>query len=185
MDSATFLMGPEQRATSTPIHVKTEDGTWVPTEIDWNQNPDYFTGGHGLYCTPRDYLKFQRMLLGGGALNGTRILEQATVEAAFTNQIGDLTFPEHIATADPTATCDFTAGPGWTWGHGLLLNTFDLPGMRAAYSGAWAGLCNTHFWVDPTKGITGAIYTQFLPFVTPEAMGMYQAFEQALYASRT
>jgi CubicO group peptidase (beta-lactamase class C family) len=125
------------------------------------------------------------MLLGGGALNGTRILEQATVEAAFTNQIGDLTFPEHIATADPTATCDFTAGPGWTWGHGLLLNTFDLPGMRAAYSGAWAGLCNTHFWVDPTNGITGAIYTQFLPFVTPEAMGMYQAFEQALYASRT
>jgi hypothetical protein len=31
--------------------------------------------------------------------------------------------------------------------------------------------------------VTGAIYTQFLPFVTPEAMQMYQDFERALYAS--
>jgi hypothetical protein len=55
--------------------------------------------------------------------------------------------------------------------------------MRRAYSGAWAGLLNTHFWVDRTTGVTGAIYTQFLPFVTPEAFGMYQDFERALYAS--
>jgi len=34
------------------------------------------------------------------------------------------------------------------------------------------------------EGITGAIYTQFLPFVTPEAMKMYNDFEKALYASR-
>jgi len=56
--------------------------------------------------------------------------------------------------------------------------------MRRAWGGAWAGLLNTHFWVDRTSGITGAIYTQFLPFVTPEAMKMYNDFEKALYASR-
>ena len=39
-------------------------------------------------------------------------------------------------------------GPGYKWGYGLLLNTADIPGMRRAWSGAWAGLCNTHFWVD-------------------------------------
>ena len=78
---------------------------------------------------------------------------------------------------------DFNAGPGYKWGYGLLLNTEDVPGMRRAGSGAWAGLLNTHFWVDRTTGVTGAIYTQFLPFVTPEAFGMYQDFERALYAS--
>ena len=56
--------------------------------------------------------------------------------------------------------------------------------MRRAWGGAWAGLLNTHFWVDRTSGITGAINTQFLPFVTPEAMKMYNDFEKALYASR-
>lgn len=184
MESATFLMSPEQRATSTPVCVKGPDGDWTATEIDWNQNPDYFSGGHGLYCTPRDYLKFQRMLLAGGTLDGVRILEEATVDAAFANQIGDLDFPALIPTADPMATCDFGVGPGWKFGHGLLLNTFDVPGARAAWSGAWAGLFNTHFWVDRTTGVCGSIYSNFLPFVTPEALNMYAGFEGALYASR-
>ena len=58
-----------------------------------------------------------------------------------------------------------------------------MPGARRAGSGAWAGLLNTHFWVDRTAGITGALYTQFLPFVTPEAYQVYVEFEKALYAA--
>ena len=86
------------------------------------------------------------------------------MDAAFTNQIGDLDFPAEIPTADPAATHEFNAGPGWKWGYGLLLNTEDIPGMRRAGSGAWAGLCNTHFWVDRTTGICASIYSQ-LPAV--------------------
>lgn len=69
------------------------------------------------------------------------------------------------------------------WGYGLLLNTEDQPGMRRAWSGAWAGLCNTHFWLDPTTGICASIYSNMLPFVTPEALTLYQDFERALYAA--
>ena len=58
-----------------------------------------------------------------------------------------------------------------------------IPGRNSAGSGAWAGLCNTPFWVDRTTGITGAIYSQFLPFLPPEALNMYVNFEQTLYAS--
>ena len=184
MGETAFLMTEAQRAKSTPVHLKGEDGTWEASEIDLRQDPEYWAGGHGLHSTPRDYLKFQRMLLGNGTSpEGVTILSAGTVDAAFTNQIGELEFPHAIATADPTSTCDFNAGPGYKWGYGLLLNTEDVPGMRRAGSGAWAGLLNTHFWVDRTTGVTGAIYTQFLPFVTPEAFGMYQDFERALYAS--
>jgi methyl acetate hydrolase len=183
MDQTAFLMSEEQRGNSVPVHLKGADGTWAASEIELRQDPDYWAGGHGLHSTPRDYLKFQRALLGGGALDGVRILREATVDAAFTNQIGDLDFPETIITADPASTATFTAGPGHKWGYGLLLNTDDVPGRRRAGSGAWAGLLNTHFWVDRTTGVTGAIYTQFLPFVTPEAVTMYQDFEAALYAS--
>jgi methyl acetate hydrolase len=184
MTETTFEPSPSQRAKLAPIHLKGEDGVWAATDIQLREDPEYWAGGHGLYSTPRDYLKFQRALLGDGTSpDGVKLLSRETVDAAFTNQIGDLDFPAEIPTADPASSMAFNAGPGYKWGYGLLLNTEDIPGMRRAWSGAWAGLANTHFWVDRTAGVTGAIYTQFLPFVTPEAMRMYQDFERALYAS--
>lgn len=183
MTSTTFMATPEQRENLTPIHMRGEDGSWQPTDLDWSQEPEWWAGGHGLYSTPRDYLRFQRMLLGGGSLEGTRILERATVEQAFSNQIGALEFPAAIATADPSSSADFNAGPGMKWGLGLLLTTEQQPDMRAPGSGAWAGLFNTHFWVDPASGITGAIYSQSLPFAEESVFAVYPAFEQALYAS--
>jgi len=121
--------------------------------------------------------------LRGGELDGTRILRQSTVDEAFRNQIGDLDVPAEISSADPASTCELNLGPGFKWGYGRLLNTSDIPGMRRAWSGAWAGLCNTHFWVDRTTGVCGSIYSNFLPFVTPEALTMYNDFERVLYAS--
>ena len=185
LGSATFLMSPEQRAASTPVHVPGPDGSWIPTEVDWSQDPEWWAGGHGLYVTPRDYLTVLRTLLGGGSLDGVRILDPATVADAFRNQIGDLRWPEHVETGDPNAACSLTLGPGWTWGHGLLLNMADHPGRRRAYSGSWAGLINAFFWVDPTSGVTAAIFSQFLPFVTPQMLATYDAFEEAVYASLT
>jgi CubicO group peptidase (beta-lactamase class C family) len=183
MDSTTARMSAEQRANSTPIHVRGEDGAWIATDIDWSQEPDYWGGGHYLYSTPHDYLRFQRMLLGGGALGDTRILEQATVDSAFTNQIGELSFPPAISTAHPELSAEVNLGPGLKWGLGLLLNEVGQPGMRAAGSGSWAGLFNTHFWVDPTTRVTGSIFSQLLPFAEPLALQLYVDFEQALYAS--
>ena len=42
--------------------------------------------------------------------------------------------------------------------------------MRAAGSGTWAGLFNTHFWVDPATGVTGSIFSQTLPFFDPRTL---------------
>jgi methyl acetate hydrolase len=184
MIQTTFLMNDEQRARSVPVHLRDDDGVWqAAPDVDWSQEPEWWAGGHGLHSTPREYLRFQRMLLGGGTLDGTQILERATVEDMFTNHIGELDFPAEIRTADPGSTADFNAGPGFKWGLGLLLNSEQQPGMRAAGSGAWAGIFNTHFWVDPASGVTGAIYAQTLPFVEPAVYQVYVDFERALYAS--
>jgi methyl acetate hydrolase len=184
MDQTAFRIGDAQRANSVPVHLQGEDGAWVASDIELNQEPEYWSGGHGLYSTPRDYMKFQRALLGGGiSPDGVKILEPATVDGAFSNQIGELDFPAEIATADPMASNTVAVGPGYKWGHGLLLNMQDLPGCRRTGSGAWYGLFNTHFWIDRTTGITAAIYTQFLPFGPEPAMQLFQEFEAALYAS--
>lgn len=185
MNSTSYHKKDVDQAKLTPVQVHGPDGAWVDSGVDYAQDPGLVPGGHGLYSTPNDYLRFQRALLRGGELDGARILNPETVDAAFTNQIGDLDFPSEMPSADPTLTADFNAGPGWKWGYGLLLNTADVPGGRRAGSGAWAGLCNTHFWIDRTTGIAGAIFSQTLPFVDPPAFALYGDFEQAAYASLT
>ena len=183
MTSTTGRLTQAQRANCAPVHVRGRDGSWVATDIDWAQQPDYWGGGHFLYSTPRDYLAFQRMLLGGGALGSVRILSDATVYEAFTNQIGGLDFPASITTARPALSADVNFGPDLKWGLGLLLNQTQRPGMRAADSGAWAGLYNTHFWVDPASRLTGSIFAQTLPFCEAPAFRLYLDFERALYAA--
>jgi hypothetical protein len=59
-----------------------------------------------------------------------------------------VSFPAEISIADPASSGPFNLGPGWKWGYGLLLNATDVPGGRRAGSGSWAGLFNTHFWID-------------------------------------
>jgi len=184
MSDTMFRLDPARYANCVTVHVKGEDSSWVSAGEILNQEPDWWAGGHGLYSTPRDYIRFERALLRGGELDGERILRAETVDAAFTNQIGELNVPEEIPTADPPISDTIRFGPGWKWGFGLLLNTADIPGARRAGTGAWAGLFNTHFFIDRTTGICASIYTNSLPFASEhEAWQTYADFEAALYAS--
>jgi CubicO group peptidase (beta-lactamase class C family) len=177
-----FVPRPDQRDRLVTLHVPTEDGAWAPTEFALPTEPEYWTGGHGLYSSPQDYLRFQRMLLGRGELDNERIVSADSVDDAFRDHLDGLAVPAVIPTAFPLHSADFHAGPNRTWGWGLLVNRDDQPGARAPGSGAWAGLGNTHFWVDPTNGIAGAIYSQFFPFVAPAYMQVYADFERGVYA---
>ncbi|GAA4314532.1 serine hydrolase domain-containing protein [Klenkia terrae] len=184
MADTMFLLDEERKKDLVTVHVPGEGGGWTSAGEILNQSPEWFAGGHGLYSTPRDYVRFQRALLRGGELDGVRILREDTVDAAFSSQLGDIPFPEEIATADPATTDSFVTGPGWTWGHGLLINTVDVPGGRRAGTGAWAGLFNTHFFVDRTTGICASVYTNSLPFIARDgAWKTYVDVEQAVYAS--
>lgn len=184
MDETMFALDDARQGNKSPVHVKGEDGGWSSIGNLLPDDPQWWAGGHGLHSTPRDYIRFEQALLRGGELDGTRILEQSTVDAMFTSQIGDTPFPTEIPTADPATTDTLRLGPGWTWGYGLLINEVDVPGGRRAGSGAWAGLLNTHFWVDRTTGICASIYTNSLPFIPEhEAWKLYGDFEQALYAA--
>ncbi|MGQ0465471.1 MAG: serine hydrolase domain-containing protein [Sporichthyaceae bacterium] len=182
MADTGFLVRDDQRSRLAALHFPVEGGGWAASDFELPREPEYWTGGHGLYSTPLDYLRFQQMLLHGGTFGGTRILAEGSVREAFVGQIGDLAIPEVIETASPFHSADFPAGPARTWGWGLLINTLDVPGARAAGSGTWAGLGNTHFWVDPVSGVTGAIYAQHFPFVAPAYMEVYAAFEREVYA---
>jgi len=142
MHATTFDPDDAQRARCVPVHARDERGDWVATDIDWERSPRWWPGGHGLYSTPRDFLVFQRMLLGGGTLGDARILAPSTVREAFTNQIGDLWFPAHIGTVDAATTGDFVAGPGRKWGWGCSSTPPARPACGPPEAAAGQG-CST------------------------------------------
>jgi methyl acetate hydrolase len=44
----------------------------------------------------------------------------------------------------------------------------------------WAGIYNTHFWVDPKWKIAAVLLIQVLPFYDDATMNLYQNFEAAI-----
>ena len=49
--------------------------------------PTFCSGGAGLWSTADDYLKFARMLLGGGTLDGVRVLSEESVRSMRTDRL--------------------------------------------------------------------------------------------------
>jgi CubicO group peptidase (beta-lactamase class C family) len=140
-------------------------------------------GDGGLYSTADDYGRFLRMLLGGGALHSTRLLSERSVRLMGENQIGTLKVEEQPA-ADPTLTRPFPMGAGRDrFGLGFQIaaqERRDAP-LRSAGSLSWAGINNTHFWVDATRGIAAVVLMQVLPFYDEACMRTLRGFEELLY----
>jgi CubicO group peptidase (beta-lactamase class C family) len=182
MHDTAFHLSPAQRARLTQVHARQPDGAL--SVIDWpvGNEPGYCMGGGGLCSTARDYLRFLRMLLAGGALDGARILKPETVAEMGRNHIGDLNVLP-MRSGDPARSNDVELFPAMAkkWGLGFLINTEPAPGGRSAGSLAWAGLGNTYFWIDPTRRVAGVVLTQILPFGDHAALGLLDRFEQAVY----
>jgi methyl acetate hydrolase len=137
-------------------------------------------GGGGLYATVSDYLRFARMILGGGALDGARVLAEQTVALMSGNAMGDLRC-RNLKSAVPGSTNDVDFLDGMQWGLSFVINPEPLPTGRSAGSLAWAGLANSYYWIDPVKQVAGVYATQLLPFYDPQAVSLFGAFESAVY----
>jgi CubicO group peptidase (beta-lactamase class C family) len=86
-------------------------------------------------------------------------------------------------TALPARSDDFSfvADGRDKWGLAYLITTDAVPGKRSAGSLSWGGINNTYYWLDPTRGITGVILMQFLPFADRKALALYDTFERGVY----
>ena len=178
-----FLIGSRQRRRVATFHSRRADGGLDPAPFEMPQRPEFFMGGGGAFSTPRDYMSFLQALLNGGALDGVRILRPETVAMMMQNQIGDLNVHEmHSAQAPYSRGFDQFPGQPHKWGLSFDINTEPGPNGRSAGSISWAGLLNCYFWLDPVKHVTGALFTQILPFYEERVVALYAAFERGLYA---
>jgi CubicO group peptidase (beta-lactamase class C family) len=130
-------------------------------ESTYGKPPTLESGGGGLVSTAHDYLRFCRMMLNGGTLDGVQILSPKTVALFSLNYL-----PEGREVADMALPGMFSesgyAGVGFSLGCGVNVDVAKtrLPGSVGEYF--WGGAAATAFWIDPKEALTVVFMTQVI-----------------------
>jgi methyl acetate hydrolase len=183
MDSTAFEMEPTLAARLSPAFVRDGD-EFLAKRMAPPANPGFYGMGHALYSSAGDYLRFLRMLLRGGELDGTRVVSAETCAMLLANHTGALAI-EPMRSVLASNSHDVDVFPGTRKSHSLAAIRVeeDVPGMRSAGSQGWAGVLNSHWWIDPQRDIAAVFMTQLAPFADPQLMAAYERFERAVYAA--
>jgi CubicO group peptidase (beta-lactamase class C family) len=125
----------------------------------------YPSGGSGATSTLGDYVRFARLLLNAGVLDGVRLLRAQTVAAMSSPQTSDL--PINLA------------GPGYDFGYGVAVLTDPAAAKTRQPRGAygWSGVYGTGFSIDPASGLAAVVMTQ----TAVEGMLIADEFVRAFY----
>jgi CubicO group peptidase (beta-lactamase class C family) len=133
-----------------------------PERSGYRQEPSFLSGGGGLVSTTPDYLRFCQMLLGGGELDGVRILGRKTVELMASNHLPGDSDLQSVAWPGGYGEVGF-AGMGF----GLTVAVSKTPALTQVIGSAgefmWGGAGSTTFWVDPAEDLTVVFMTQLIP----------------------
>ena len=88
MVDIAFTMTESMKARRATIHDRAADGKLTPLpDLMLPQPPEMDCGGHGLYATVPEYMKFIRMFLNDGAGPNGRVLKAETVEMMMANHL--------------------------------------------------------------------------------------------------
>jgi CubicO group peptidase (beta-lactamase class C family) len=130
-------------------------------ESRWAEPPLLAGGGGGLVSTTADYHRFCRMLLGGGALEGVRILGRKTVELMTRNHLpGDSDL--HSLSRSMFSEAVY-AGQGFGLGFAVNLDPAKAMAPGSAGEFYWGGIFSTYFFVDPVERVSMIFMTQLMP----------------------
>jgi CubicO group peptidase (beta-lactamase class C family) len=160
MEDTAFWVPPEKAPRFAAVYTTGEDGRTALAGAQENcvllRPPVAAMGGMGLVSTQRDYLRFGRMLLNGGELDGARLLSRRTVDLMRSNHLtpaqlvsmGSPEFPNH--------------GFGYGLGVGVMMDRGLSGAMRSNGSYGWGGAAGTEMIIDPQEDLVFLVATQRL-----------------------
>lgn len=122
----------------------------LPWGQDMQKRPLRIGGNSGLVGTASDYIRFGHMLLGGGTLDGARILGAGTVAHMTEDHLGA------IPHDSPSGT--YLLGPGRGFGLGFSVRLpadNAMPGSTGDFD--WGGAFGTQFLVDPKEELVAVL----------------------------
>jgi CubicO group peptidase (beta-lactamase class C family) len=125
----------------------TRSGVWVeerPVEMT------YESGGQGLWSTVDDYLRFARLFLGDGSVDGVGLLRPETLVRMMTNQLTDAQRANSVLLGQKP----FAVGRGFGLGLSVVLETDPNDMMRRGGVGtvSWPGGFGGFWQADPDDG---------------------------------
>jgi CubicO group peptidase (beta-lactamase class C family) len=141
--------------------------------------PACLAGGGGLVSTAADYHRFTQALLGGGELDGARLLGTRTLAYMTRNHLpGGADLESFGRRLFAETTYD---GIGYGLGLAVLLDPVANKVLSTPGELAWGGAASTFFWVDPAERLTAIFLTQLMPSSTyPLRSELRQLVYQAL-----
>ena len=181
MNDTSYLVPTTKYSRVVAVNARDASGKFeerpVPTTI-----PATVQGDGGLYGTASDYGLFLRMLLNRGTLNGKRILSEQSAKLMLEPASGTVVVKEQQS-ANLSLSRNFPVGAGKDkWGLGFQLAAEKQPNRRSPGSGTWAGIFNTHFFIDPSRELGVVVMMQTLPFYDEASMKVYAGAEEAVYS---
>jgi CubicO group peptidase (beta-lactamase class C family) len=123
--------------------------------------PKLESGGGGLVSTSHDYMRFCRMMLGGGTLDGVQILSPKTVQMFGLNLL-----PGNKLLSDMSAAPGFSEagynGIGFSIGCGVTMDIAKVRTQGTPGEFFWGGAASTAFWIDPKEDLAVVFMTQVM-----------------------
>jgi len=157
MKDTSFLVPPDKRDRRAAaygfddeerlIKRTTRSGVFVeerPVEMT------YESGGQGLWSTVDDYLRFARLFLGDGSVDGVRLLRPEMLARLMTNQLTEA----QRASSRLLGRKPFAVGRGFGLGVSVVLEPDANDMMRRAGVGtvSWPGAFGGWWQADPNNG---------------------------------
>ena len=181
MSDTSFAVSSENLSRVVTVHRRV-DGTLIEEPNALTQQAPV-RGDGGLYSTARDYGVFLQVLLNRGSLGNAKLLGARSVHLMGVNQLGPIVVEEQPA-ADSARTKVFPLGAGRDkFGLGFQIAARDdrYGKLRSSGSLSWAGINNTHFWIDPNRHIAVVVLMQVLPFYDDACIRVLRGFEELVY----
>lgn len=154
-----------------------------PAKTPYAEPPKLESGGGGLVSTISDYMRFCRMMLNGGTLDGVQILSPKTVQMFSMNLL-----PEGKLLTDMVAGSGLFSeagynGVGFSIGCGVTVDPAKtlVPGTPGEYF--WGGAASTAFWIDPKEDLTVVFMTQVMG--TDARLGLRRDLRTLVYSAMT
>ena len=155
MRHTAFGVPPAMKGDFATVYDRGADGKLVPDTADrYARFTEHAFGTLSLSGSAPDYLRFARMLLNGGELDGVRILGRKTVELMAQNHL-----PPNI----PSIAANGPAATGYGLGVSVTLDTAALGRLGSVGTFGWGGAATTTFSVNPAEDMAIVIMGQVMP----------------------
>ncbi|WP_332764303.1 serine hydrolase domain-containing protein [Phenylobacterium sp.] len=167
MDDTDFWCPPDKRDRMAKLY-RINPETDKLQDVSFPQvdgPPAFCAGGGGLISTADDYLKFARMMLNGGELDGRRYLKRETVELMRANRLTD------DQRQIPFMGIPFWLGQGFGLGLSVITDPEKQAWMGAGSEGSfgWPGAFGTWWQADPEEDMVMIYLVQNSMPLGPEA----------------